>query len=329
MPLTWNEFRKGLMREITDTKSTRAFERACDASSELARFADPESLTAWLLRHGRDRREEEDALLRALIGRYRKDERRRGIWLALLILALWPSLTWVFQKLWPIAKGLHGGGFAPEDGGETEVVEDKPRNSPRSETHATSCLDEIIAGAIWGALTDVLEDGRVCEGAGIAKRLMYAVWKGAKAQLLDAQTEQVRQERLGEALEHSISRHEGKFLFGPDDVVPSPFQETQGDRDGRPPDAELADLAGRLVTDFSLSVSDADLVVRHAVLDETLAAIARERETSFPALRQRYSRAIRKIRSALQENRPSGCHTFGPFRLGVMEEESSADETLH
>jgi len=174
----------------------------------------------------------------------------------------------------------------------------------------------------------VLEDGRVCEGAGIAKRLMYAVWKGAKAQLLDAQTEQARQEQLGKALEQAVPKHEGKFLFGPEDVVPSPFQETGGDRDVKPPDAELADLAKRLVADFGLSPSDADLVVRHAVLDETLAAIARERDASFPALRQRYSRAIRKIRTALQEKRQSGCHTFDPFRLGVMEEETSDDETL-
>lgn len=329
MPLTWSAFRKGLMREITDTKSKKAFREAVQVLPALARFADSESVTAWLLRCGKDSRAAEDDLLRAIIGLYRADDRHRGVWLALLILGLWPSLTWAFQKLWPLAKGTHGGGVASEDGCEAEAEEDKPRAPRRSETPAAVCLDEVIAAAIWGALTDVLEDERLCDDPGVAKRLMYAVWKGAKAQLLDAQTEHARQIRLSASLEQAIPKHEGKFLFGPEGTVPSPFQETGGDRHVKPPDAELTDLAGRLVSDFGLSISDADLVVRHAVLHETLAAIAREREASFPALRQRYSRAIRKIRSALQEQDPSGCHTFGPFRLGVMEEESCVDDRLH
>ena len=321
MPLTWSEFRKGLMREIADTKSNKAYEKARRVSPELGRFASPEALTAWLLHHGKVQREEEDALLRAIIQQYRTDERFRGIWLATLILGLWPSLTWVFQKLWPIAKGV-------TRRTEKTVTTDGPAEHSVARGSEVS-LDEIIAGAIWGALTDVLEDERVVDSPGIVKRLMYAIWKQAKAQLLDSDAEYERQERLGSALEHAIPKHKGEFLFGPEDAVPSPFLEIGGDQDAKPPDSELSDLAGRLVSDFGLSPSDADLVVRHAVLDQTLADIARERGGSFPALRQRYSRAIRKIRTALQEKRQSGCHTFGPVRLGVMEEESSADEMLH
>lgn len=321
MSLTWSEFRKGLMREIADMKSNRAYEKARGVSPELGRFPSPEALTAWLLRHGKVRREEEDAQLRAIIQQYRTDERHRGVWLALLILGLWPSLTWVFQKLWPIAKGVTR---------RAETANTESEFAGRSVTRdVEASLDEIIAGAIWGALTDVLEDEHICEASGIAKRLMYAVWKQAKVQLLDSETEHERQVRLGETLEHTIPKQKGEFLLGPEDSVPTPFLETSGDQDAKPPDCDLTELAGRLVQDFGLSSSDADLVIRHAVLDQTLADIARERGGSFPALRQRYSRAIRKIRTALQEKRQSGCHTFSLFRLGVMEEESSADEILH
>ena len=172
MPLTWSEFRKGLMREIADTKSNKAYEKARRVSPELGRFASPEALTAWLLHHGKVQREEEDALLRAIIQQYRTDERFRGIWLATLILGLWPSLTWVFQKLWPIAKGV-------TRRTEKTVTTDGPAEHSVARGSEVS-LDEIIAGAIWGALTDVLEDERVVDSPGIVKRLMYAIWKQAR-----------------------------------------------------------------------------------------------------------------------------------------------------
>ena len=331
MSLTWSKFREGLLREITDTKSRKAFERARRSSPGLARFGSPEALVTWLLEYKGHAPSEEDNLLREVLTLYRTDERERGVWLAMLILGLWPSLTWVFQRLWPIGKGIYMGAipFLDDTATDVEADEPEPQPPPPAILPARVCLDEIIASAIWDAMLAALDDEHLGDVPGIAKRLMYAVRKQARVQLLDSEMEHKRQKHLAEEVTQAIPKCNGEPFIGWGDAFPSLLTETADDPDTRPPDSDLHELTERLIREFNLSSSDVDLLIRHAVHHETLADIARERGGSFPALRQRYSRAIRKLRAILQDKKQEGCHTFGPIRLGVMEGRSTAAETLH
>jgi len=179
------------------------------------------------------------------------------------------------------------------------------RVRPRCET------DHEAASEIWAALEGCLTDEAFWLEARIAKRLMLKLWCKAARSLQAESIEARRLEKLTAALPDSDQN--SPFL-----CEPSSGEEPEYDS------GELKDLASSLTCTFRLSEADADLVVRHAVAGDSLADLARERGVSHSMLRQRYSRAIRRLRETLPNSAGPDVTLSALRELGMRKNEAGA-----
>jgi DNA-directed RNA polymerase specialized sigma24 family protein len=179
--------------------------------------------------------------------------------------------------------------------------------------------DAEAASAIWDSLCDRLGYKPLWSDAGIAKRLMVAVWTKARRSAL-------------KEIKARSGRSASTRSFNSPTRSPTISSPMTGDCQPKRPafrepiqfpttdcfDASLDELKTRLVRDAGLSAPDAALLVNHIVFGKTLTEMAAEEGVSPAAFRQRFHRAKDRLRKAAEKISP-GAVTFSiPDDLGIQ-----------
>jgi len=284
MGFTWKDFRRGMELELSTARHINSFEKAKSARPCLQRFDSPEHLVEWLLDYGSHSTGEEDDVIRSL-----RELHAAGpsptLWLAILALGLWPTMEWVFCHV---------------------------RKSFVSDAEAAS--------AIWDSLCDRLGYEPLWSEAGIAKRLMIAVWTKARRSALKeikARSGTVSFDtlfQLADSVADDIESDDGEIAQPKRPAFREPIQLPTTDCF----DASLDDLKTRLVRDAGLSTPDAALLVNHIVFGKTLSEMAAEEGVSPAAFRQRFHRAKDRLRKAAEKISPSAVTFSIPDDLGIQ-----------
>lgn len=270
--------------ELSTARHINTFEKAKSARPCLQRFDSPEHLVEWLLDYGSHSTGEEDDVIRSL-----RELHAAGpsptLWLAILALGLWPTMEWVFCHV---------------------------RKSFVSDAEAAS--------AIWDSLCDRLGYEPLWSEAGIAKRLMVAVWTKARRSALKeskARSGTVSFDalfQLAEAANDDAESDEEAIAQPKRPVFREPTQSPAAESF----DDTVDHLKARLIRDAGLSSSDATLLVDHIVFGKTLSELAAEESVAPAAIRQRFHRAKERLRNAAEKISP-GAVTFSiPDDLGIQ-----------
>ena len=258
MHLTWRELRVALRKEITQPEMEAAFQRMRGKHLIVRPHIDAGSMVRWLLDYRSHEMEAEDEMLMLL--RQLALDSSSGPWQSLLFLGVWPSMEWVFRKLLPVAEDDHS-----------------------------------IISAIWGGLIDVMEQDEFWRRPGVAKRLMYAVWKRARKDLLAPKKERERSIRLAEAEYAALPKISGDpIVRETQDAWPTHFKNPNNQSPEIP--EEIEKLRQLLVDHTQLSPAESELLIRHFVWEEPLSVIASQLGITHAACRKRCSRAVGKLR---------------------------------
>lgn len=255
---TWSGLRGALTKDVSGLRAERAFKKARQGEPALATLASPRAAVEWLLDFKRHGREEEDAVLRVLRRQSQTD--KDGPWLAVLFLGLWPTMEWTFHRV---------RGFARED--------------------------PAAISALWGGLAEALGKDEIWGRPRVARRLMYFVWGRARAELT---ANRVETRKVAHVAAHLVAGMPKRDLKPYLDEVQEAWPAFSNRSTEKPTvDAAETDAIQRVLEQGAgLSRPKADLVIRHFVQGETLAAIAKEKRETPAACRARSCRAIQDLR---------------------------------
>jgi len=263
MLLTWNGLRRALNQEIETPEAQKAFLAAGRGNPLLGRFPGPEEFVAWLLDHKNHSVADEDEALRVLrkLSLTRKPE--STLWQSILLLGIWPAVEWVFRKV-------------------RECEQDG---------------DGAAISALWGGIVGALDKDDLWTEPGIAKRLMYFLWRRARADLRDVEFEHGKLARVHNHLMAGMMKWRQGDEPSPELLESWPSFASRCEEEAAPTDSELASLHDQLTVKLQLPISDADLLIRHFVMGESLADIAKDCDISPAACRQRCSRIVKRLRT--------------------------------
>jgi DNA-directed RNA polymerase specialized sigma24 family protein len=182
--------------------------------------------------------------------------------------------------------------------------------------------DGEAASAIWSALNDSFAIERIWNQPGIAKRLMYFAWGRAKRQVSQDLREHEQCNHLVEQAASCggrVNTRPGTLVSAKRELSSAEWRELlagiRDDPDVMPPDSDLENLRGVLVTRYGLSPSSAELVVEHAVLGTSHEKIAHKLRVSAATIRQRYHRAIKSIRKLIPPGTQPDVTLLGLFDM--------------
>lgn len=262
MRLTWSKLRCALRKEISGLQAEKAFNKPTTDSPTLRTLGGPQATVEWLLDYKSHDRGEEDAVLREL--RHQSQMGFKGPWLAVLFLGMWPVMEWTFRRMLTRAKS-----------------------------------DGEAISAIWGGLAVALGNNKIWDEPGVARRLMYFVDRRAKADLTASGKERKGAKRVWAYLDAGVPKFNGLQHVDdsqetPHEVLPAflnpPSREDDSDEGERRLVRQL------LVDRWATTEPEADLLIRHFVQGDTLAAMAMEMGETKTNCRARCSRAICRLR---------------------------------
>ncbi len=260
-----------MQTELTIASNIRLFDRIKQGHRDLAYFDSPEHLVDWLLDYESHGIDAEDDVLRSLRNLHTAGDQNSTLWLAILLLGLWPAMEWSFcriRRLYP--------------------------------------SDAEAAGSIWDAVCGRLEKDDLWEKPRIAKRLMYAAWTNSRRQALrefDRKNREISLDQLLGALAQVDNKQEKAQRPGEEDTPHPPKSITPAALISLPDifnseKQPLDVLQDRLVCEAGLSPSDAELLIDHIVIGERLVDLAKIYGISPSAIRKRYQRAKAQLRDS-------------------------------
>ncbi len=171
--------------------------------------------------------------------------------------------------------------------------------------------DSEAASEIWDAFENCLSDRSFCEKPFVVKRLISRIRSIANR---STRIESRRDRKLREAVETL-----------PDIYRIDPFKAYFGkEKPKQASDDELRSIERLLVDVFGLRELDAMAVALHAAGGKSHSEIAGDIGSSEAAVRQRYSRAIRKIRTKIKKD-----VTFSGLSDMGIQGGKNADRLLH
>ena len=274
MGFTWKDFRKGMQIELTIASNIRLFDEVKQTHQRLAHFKSPEHLVDWLLDYESHSTDDEDDVLRSLRNLHIAGDQRSTLWLAILLLGLWPAMEWAFcriRRLYP--------------------------------------SDAEAAGSIWNAVCNRLVKDDLREKPRIAKRLMYAAWTNSRRHALREfakKGQEISLDQLLRALAQADSKQEKPKRPGDEDtphsnraVIPAELIHAPEvfDSEKQPLDV----LQNCLIHEAGLSRPDAELLIDHIVIGTKLIDLAHADGISPAAIRKRYQRAKAHLRQSASD----------------------------
>ena len=281
-----------MKNELAIASGIRAFNEAKRDHPSLERFESPEHLVDWLLDYPGHTTEDEDEILRTL-RRLHLAGVSPTLWLAILLLGLWPPMEWAFCRI----RRLYAS-------------------------------DAEAASSIWDAVCDRLCYEPLWERQGVAKRLMYAAWTRSRRFAL----KQVRSKRREVSLDRFLQLVDSDDDDKDDDDEHDPKRPAYMEPSHNPniddcfsvtPD----ELKSRLVDAIGMSPSDAEILIDHIVLGKSLAEMARAEGISPAAIRKRFQRAKRRLRDAAKDFSKNPVTFLNLGDLGIQRGNSPSPST--
>ena len=300
MGFTWKDFRKGMQAELTVASNLRLFDRVKEKHPNLARFDTPEHLADWLLDYESHGTDAEDDVLRSLRNLHIAADQNSNLWLAILLLGLWPAMEWAFCRI---------------------------RRLYRSDAEASS--------SIWEAVCNRLEKDDLWEKPRIAKRLMYAAWTNSRRQALRELSRKNRETSLDQllgALAQVDNKREKALGPGEEDTPHPPRSVTPAalisvpeifNSESQPLDV----LQDRLIDEAGLSRSDVELLIDHIITGKKLVDLAKAHGISPSAIRKRFQRAKAQLRDSQRDFSKKPVTFFLSGDLGRQEGNSPFSNT--
>ena len=272
MGFTWKDFRKGMQIELTVASNIRLFDEVKQKHPSLAHFGSPEHLVDWLLDYESHTTDDEDEVLRSLRDLHIADDQNTTLWIAILLLGLWPAMEWAFCRV----RRLY-------------------------------ISDAETASSIWEAVCNRLEKNELWEKPRIAKRIMYAAWTRSRCRALreiEKHNREISLDQLLRALgddddhdkEQGNKPDEKDTPHPPKPPVPTGLTCPPEFLDSKNQPVDV--LQNRLICEAGLSNSDAEILIDHIIFGKKLVDMARAKGISPATIRKRYQRAKALLRES-------------------------------